>query len=69
MPNMKNIISNHNKRILEENVATEETSCDCHDTSNSPMNKRCNVKSIIYIATVTQKEPKPTSTATSISIK
>ena len=69
MLNMKNIKSNHNKRILEENVATEQKPCNCRDTSKCPMNGRCNVKSIVYTATVTPQEPPPPSSATDISIK
>ena len=69
MPNMKSIISNHNKRILEESVATKEKPCNCHDTSNCPMNGRCNVKSIVYTATVTPQEPPPSLTVTDISVK
>ena len=38
MPNMKSIILNHNKRILEKNVATEKKQCNCRDMSNWPMN-------------------------------
>ena len=63
MLNMKSIISDHKKRILEENVATEEKPCHCRDKSNYPVNGRCNVKSIIYTAQVTPQEPLP-STAT-----
>ena len=69
MPNIKSIISNHNKRILEESVTTEEKPCNCRDTSNCPMNGRCNVKTIVYTATVTPQEPPPPSTATDISMK
>ena len=66
---MKSIISNDNKRILEENVATKEKRCNCPDTSSCPMNERCSIKSIVYIATVTPQEPPPPSTATDISMK
>ena len=62
MPNMKSIISNHNKRILEESVTTEEKPCNCRNTSNCPMNGRCNVKSIVYTATVLPQEPPSTAT-------
>ena len=62
-------ISNHNKRILKESVATEKKPCNCRDTSNCPMNGRCNVKSIVHTATVTPQEPPPPSTVTDISMK
>ena len=38
-------------------------------TLHRPMNGRCNVKSIVYTATVTPQEPPPPSTATDISMK
>ena len=67
MPNMKSIISNHNERILEESITTEVKPCNCRDTSNCLINGRCNVKSIVYAATVMPQEPP--STATDISMK
>ena len=66
MPNMKSIISNYNKTILED-VATEDKLCNCRDTSNCPMNGRSNVKPIVYNSNAARTPPP--STATDVSMK
>ena len=66
MPNMKSIISNHNKRILEENVARKKNHTIAETLSKCPIYGRCNVKSIVYTAILTPQKPPSTTTDTSI---
>ena len=54
MPNMENLIKQHNNRILR--VAAPETdtnTCNCRNEDNCPMNGNCMVSCVVYKATVT----------------
>ena len=61
MPNMKNIVDGHNKKVLEKSTKKESTDgaeklCNCRSPSSCPMKGQCLTESIIYQATVTTNE-------------
>ena len=65
MPNMKDIIDGHKKKILGKNKAEENTSnveklCNCRNPASCPLNGQCLKQSVIYQATVTTNEGKKT---------
>ena len=54
MPNIKQIISRHNKNIIKKNTPQETTrKCNCRNTNECPLNGECLTKNIVYQATVT----------------
>ena len=60
MPNMKTIINNHNKRIMnsetietnEDNKTINEKKCNCRNKLNCPLKEECLTEAIVYKATV-----------------
>ena len=62
MPNVRNIMDNRNKKI-QQNAKTDDTeqrekstkSCNCRRPAECPINGNCLQKSVIYQATVTNK--------------
>ena len=54
--NMKNLIKQHNSKILSEAKTHQEKSCNCRNKSNCPLNRNCQVKTIVYKATVTTQD-------------
>ena len=54
LPNMKNIISGHNNKILnnEEKDPEEKKTCNCRKKQECPLNGNCLTESVIYKATV-----------------
>ena len=53
MPNMKKIIDNHNKKILnDKNSEKVEKSCNCKNRDKCPLDGKCLSQCIIYKATV-----------------
>ncbi|GFO44660.1 inositol hexakisphosphate and diphosphoinositol-pentakisphosphate kinase 2 [Plakobranchus ocellatus] len=58
MPNVKSIITAHNKSVLaQKNTRAESTAqCNCRDRKACPLENNCLQDSIIYQATVTQKD-------------
>lgn len=56
MPNMKNVIDNHNKRITTSNTTNNTANardCNCRQPENCPLEGHCLKSSIIYQACVT----------------
>ena len=55
MPNMANIISTHNKRILHKPEENTDKSCSCPKKSKAecPLDGQCLIKNIVYKAVVT----------------
>ena len=53
---MKNLIKQHNSKILSEAKTHQEKSCNCRNKSNCPLNGNCQVKTIVYKATVTTQD-------------
>ena len=72
MNNTKQIIDNHNKRILNsskhindtaDNTNTKDTkTCNCRQKNTCPLNGNCLQSSLIYQATVTRKDNSTTET-------
>ena len=58
MPNVKQIIPNHNKTILTKESNTENTTnnCNCHVKETCLVDKKCQTSSLIYQATVTRHD-------------
>ena len=54
MPNVKNVISRHSRKILGRSEATKPaTSCNCRNQDECPLDNKCQAESIIYKAVVT----------------
>ena len=60
MSNIKNIISSHNKAQINKSDATNDSNCNCQNSSTCPMDGKCNDQSIIYQAEVTTSTSKET---------
>ena len=54
MPNIRNVINAHNKKILETENEAKRT-CNCRNKTNCPFNYECLLKDF-YIAKVRKKE-------------
>ena len=55
MPNLKQIINNHNKSILnKQDNKNKEQLCNCRDKSKCPLDGDCLQEGLVYQATVTQ---------------
>ena len=60
MPNMKSIINNHNKKILNDDINKNDMcsnnnknrKCNCRNKLNCPLNNECLTEAIVYKATV-----------------
>ena len=57
MPNMKSIISSHNKAILSPNDQQDDRTCNCTNKETCPMNQNCLISNIVYEATLTSDLP------------
>ena len=68
MTNVKTIISNHNKAQINisdpTNDTTDDSNCNCRNSSTCPMDGKCNDQNMIYQAEVTT----PTSRETYIGL-
>ena len=62
MPNISNIISSHNKAVLNEethrNNTTVAKECNCRQKNTCPLNGKCQVEGIVFQATVTREDDK-----------
>ena len=58
MPNMKQIISNHNETILnkDNNTESKTSNCSCRIKEACPVNQKCQTSSLIYQTSVTRHE-------------
>ena len=58
MPNVKQIISNHNKTILTKESSTEDTTnnCNCCVKEKCPVDNKWQISSLSYQATVTRHD-------------
>ena len=57
MPNMKNIINNHNNMIIKNNRTNPPTpECNCHIQNSCPLNGKCLTTELAYQATVTRND-------------
>lgn len=56
--NMKTIINNHNKKILNENNTNDTTkTCNCMKKNECPLNGNCLISNTIYEATISSDKP------------
>lgn len=55
-PNMEQIVSSHNKKIINETPTSLERKCNCRNKPACPLNGNCLQKSVIYQATVTRND-------------
>ena len=58
-PNIKQIISAHNKKILKEEEKQADPKCNCKDKELCPLNGKCQDQNIIYQATIVTNQPEP----------
>ena len=60
MQNMKQIINQHNAKILEpkEDKNQEERTCNCRDKKSCPLDGNCLKQCVVYQATVTTEDEK-----------
>ena len=57
MPNMKNIINNHNNMIIKNNRTNPPTpKCNCRIQNSCPLNGKCLTTELVYQATVTRND-------------
>ena len=56
MPNMKNIIDSHNKKIINKDQAEEKRRCNCRQKNQCPMKGECLVEDAVYKATVETRQ-------------
>ena len=63
MPNMKQIISNHNKTILtkDNNTESKTNNYNCLRKEACPVDQKCQTSSLFYQATVTRHDNKDES--------
>jgi predicted GIY-YIG superfamily endonuclease len=64
MPNVKSIISSHNKKVLSATKPTEQEQtdkkCNCRKKRECPLEGKCLQKNVVYQATVTTETTKET---------
>ena len=53
MPNMKSIISSHNKHVLSNSTTQQPDTCNCRKKRDCPLEGKCLRTNVIYQATVT----------------
>ncbi len=55
MPNVKTVISNHNRHLLEKRnePSTDKKNCNCRARNECPLTGKCLTKSIVYKAEIT----------------
>ena len=51
-PNMKSVISGHNKSILNSSNTSTTKPCNCRDSSKCPLDGQCQQEALIYKATI-----------------
>ena len=61
MPNIKNIITSHNKSILvrqtpPSQTTTQQRDCNCRKKDECPASGKCLTESVVYQATVTRED-------------
>ena len=53
MPNIGNIIKNHNNTVLNDETKEVQKPCNCRNKDNCPLNGDCQITSIVYKAEIT----------------
>ena len=70
MPNFKQAIINHSKRLLQdqnEGKPTSEKKGNCRNREECPLDGKCRIECIVYRATVTQTESNNKETYTGLT--
>ena len=52
MPNIASIIQSHNKQIVSDKPNNKDTTCNCRQKENCPLDGKCMQRNVIYIAKV-----------------
>ena len=55
-------VDGHNKTKLSQSNTSDENTCNCRNKKRCPMNGKCLVKSLVYQATVTTDDNRPSQT-------
>ena len=58
-PNIKQIITSHNKKILQEEEKQPELPCNCRNKNLCPMDGKCLNQNLIYQAKIVTAQPEP----------
>ena len=56
MPNIKNIINTHNKKIIKPPKDNITRSCNCIRKHQCPLNEKCLTNNVLYKASITPNE-------------
>ena len=56
MPNMKNIINMHNKKIIHPPTKNVTKTCNCIKKNQCPLNEKCLTESLVYKADIISNE-------------
>ena len=56
MPNVKSIISKHNKTVLDPPINNSERTCNCINKEKCPFQEKCLTNNIMYKATLTSNQ-------------
>ena len=59
MPNMKNIINTHNKKIINAPKYNIARTCNCVRKHQRPLNEKCLINNVQYKASITPNEENP----------
>ena len=56
MPNVGQMLKAHNKKVLNVDMTNDQDQpCNCRNKTNCPLQGKCQTKSVIYKADVTQE--------------
>ena len=56
MDKMTNIISSHNKKIINSGNETNGQTCNCKNKTNCPLDNKCLINKIVYKAEIETKD-------------
>ena len=59
MPNMKNIINSHSKKIINPPKDNIARTCNCIRKHQCPLNEKCLTNNVLYKASITPNEENP----------
>ena len=59
MPNIKNIINTHNKKIINPPKDNITRTCNCIRKHQCPLNEKCLTNTVLYKASITPNEENP----------
>ena len=55
MPNMKAIITGHNKKVVEKESSQQSKPCNCKNKDICPLKGSCRQQSVIYQSDISHK--------------